>query len=164
MPSGHTHAAISSLAAVSLWMFVHGIDRPEKLALVGGCLAGILITPDLDFDEPVRSHYVVERSFGFLPGLAWRLLWLPYSKVIRHRSPLSHTPLLGTMLRLAYIAVFVLIGLIVTEMAFPSLERAQLPYWYPWAIFGLMISDALHWLADEVVSYAKGRLRTKKHS
>jgi len=63
--------------------------------LVGGCL----LSPDLD----IRS----------LPFQRWgplRVIWIPYQKLIRHRSPWSHAPVIGTTMRVVYLAAVLTIG------------------------------------------------------
>ena len=60
-------------------------------------IGGLLLSPDLD----TRSRPT--RRWGPL-----RLLWWPYRRVLRHRSLLSHGPLLGTLGRLAYLVGVVL--------------------------------------------------------
>ena len=60
-------------------------------------LGGLLLSPDLD----TRSN--ATRRWGPL-----RLLWWPYRRGLSHRSLLSHTPLIGTAVRLLYLALVVL--------------------------------------------------------
>ena len=68
---------------------------------MGGGLAflvgGLWLSPDLD----TRSNPT--RRWGPL-----RLLWWPYRRLLRHRSLLSHSPLLGTAGRLLYLLALVL--------------------------------------------------------
>jgi uncharacterized metal-binding protein len=113
--------------------------------MTSGCLAGLLITPDLDVDVPVNSHAVVRRHAGLLPWLAWRLLWLPYAKTIPHRHWLSHAPVIGTLIRVAYMSA--VIWLILTLLGIPFPWHSP-PGWTGWALSGLMIADAVHWAAD----------------
>ena len=71
-------------------------------AITGGLgflIGGLLLSPDLD----TRSH--ATRRWGFL-----KLLWWPYRRILSHRSLFSHSPLLGTSLRLAYLAGMVLLA------------------------------------------------------
>jgi uncharacterized metal-binding protein len=68
-------------------------------AVTSGCflLGGLLLSPDLD----TRSN--ATRRWGPL-----HVLWWPYRKLLRHRSLASHTPLIGTAGRLAYLSAAVL--------------------------------------------------------
>ena len=83
---------------------------------MGGGLAflvgGLWLSPDLD----TRSNPT--RRWGPL-----RLLWWPYRRLLRHRSLLSHSPLLGTAGRLLYLLALVLgLGLIAAPLGAPSPE------------------------------------------
>jgi uncharacterized metal-binding protein len=55
--------------------------------------------PDLD----------IHRSYHFQRWGWLRWLWLPYQKSVRHRSFLSHGPVIGTAVRLLYLTVWVII-------------------------------------------------------
>jgi uncharacterized metal-binding protein len=141
---------MSSIGALGLYFGAHSASYSQEaaLAFAGGCLAGVLITPDLDVDEPTRSHYVVGKTFGLLPFVIWRLLWLPYGKLIGHRAFISHFPIVGTSVRLLYLAAAWMILRALFGLAAPLA-----PWWLPHAVTGLLVSDTLHWLAD--VSWSK---------
>lgn len=142
MTTGRNHNLITLGASAALYLLAP-YPHTERIALGAGCLAGILITPDLDVDGLVASHGVMRSSLGALPGFLWRLLWLPYSYLIPHRHWLSHAPIIGTAGRLAYMA-----GLAWLVMRLLSIPIPPLPYWSIYAVAGLAVSDALHWLAD----------------
>ena len=57
---------------------------------LGFLIGGLLLSPDLD----TRSN--ATRRWGVL-----KLLWWPYRRTLSHRSLFSHSPLLGSGLRLA---------------------------------------------------------------
>lgn len=62
-------------------------------------IGGYLLSPDLD----IRSR----------PFQRWgplRVIWIPYQKLVRHRSPWSHAPVLGTTTRVCYLAAVLAIG------------------------------------------------------
>ena len=164
MPSGRTHAVITSAAAFSLtvaapaYVPAHGLS---SLAIIPGCALGVLLTPDLDVPGPTYSVYQIRRLAGKAEHFAvflWRLLWLPYARLIPHRSYWSHFPVFSTLLRLAYLLLplfGLLLGLwfssFVTGPVFPmSQVTGWLLHstWLSWAFAGLVISDSLHWLFD----------------
>ncbi|WP_099065884.1 metal-binding protein [Nostoc linckia] len=66
-------------------------------------LGGMYLSPDLD----LRSN--VFYRWGFL-----RWIWKPYQRLIPHRgrfvyrNPLSHAPIIGTILRIGYLAMLCL--------------------------------------------------------
>jgi uncharacterized metal-binding protein len=169
MPSGKTHAALTALAAggIYLGLSVSGYTTDIVYAATLGCAAGVLITPDLDVDQPIRSNYVVYQEAGFLPGMLWRALWIPYGLAIGHRSWISHFPIISTLIRLAYlgaIAWFIRFSWSFKMFihAAPPIFLPPLPAWWPWAVAGLMVSDVLHWAADITATAVKRHLRRRK--
>jgi uncharacterized metal-binding protein len=155
MPSGRVHALMTTLAAGGLmWVAVSAGQPPAvSFGLAGGCLAGLLITPDLDVDEPVRSHYLVRRRAGAIPALLWQAIWTPYARLLPHRHWLSHAPVVSTLLRAAYLAA--ILWPVLSLLAGSWWPWATLPGWSGWVLIGLAVSDALHWAADLAVSRLK---------
>ncbi|MEA5506679.1 metal-binding protein [Halotia wernerae UHCC 0503] len=108
MPSGQTHDritlyALPLIAGVTFWQ-----TRSSNVTLLvagGFIFAGLMFGPDLDI------YSLQYQRWGFL-----RWIWLPYQKSFRHRSFLSHGPIIGTTLRtlylsclLAVLAIFIII-------------------------------------------------------
>ena len=95
MPSGRTHDhitmyALPFVAGVTLWQTR---SSNATLLVAGGFLfGGLMFGPDLDI------YSVQFQRWGFL-----RWIWLPYQKSLRHRSFLSHGPIIGTILRILYL-------------------------------------------------------------
>ena len=100
MASGRAHDRATWLVALpfgALWwplLGFAGLLTASLAFLVGG----LLLSPDLD----TRSN--PSRRWGPLRGL-----WWPYRRLLRHRSLLSHSPLLGSGGRLLYLAALVLL-------------------------------------------------------
>jgi uncharacterized metal-binding protein len=117
------------------------------MAAVGFLAGGLWLSPDLD----TRSR--ATRRWGPLA-----LLWWPYRRVLSHRSALSHTPLLGSAGRLAYLA---LAAALLSQLAqplgapsaaqlltaLPRLWRDQQPLLLP-ALVGVEASGWLHLIQD----------------
>jgi uncharacterized metal-binding protein len=111
MPSGRTHDRITMYAlpfvvGVTFWQ-----TRSSNVTLLvaGGFLfGGLMFGPDLDI------YSVQFQRWGFL-----RWIWLPYQKSLRHRSFLSHGPIIGTTLRVIYLgcllAILAVLGLAVAQ-------------------------------------------------
>lgn len=151
MPSGRVHAAITAISAAGLLAATWKAGQPlvTTLAVAGGCLAGLLVTPDLDEDRPVRSHALVRRNLGSLPAFLWGLLWFPYARALPHRHWLSHAPVVGTLLRVGYLAGLTWLGCALVGIPWPW--EWLPPGWaelMAWALLGLGVSDGLHWAAD----------------
>ena len=73
-----------------------------------------MLGPDLDI------HSIQYRRWGPL-----RWIWLPYQKALKHRSQLSHGPIIGTAVRVMYLSVWIaLFAIITVETAQPSMGRS----------------------------------------
>ena len=152
MPSGKFHAQDSLLVAglVVANTFVSKGDMGIALALAGGSVTGLFLSPDLDQDGRTNSEWLLIKHLPFI-GHIFFMYWYPYAVAIKHRSPLSHAPLLGTLGRLLYCLpvwlavwwVFAQVGDgIQTDVLIPRL------WWVKWAVIGLALSDTFHWARD----------------
>ena len=157
MPSGKAHAIATCLTAGALAPVVYLAGQPvtTALAFAAGCAVGLVVTPDLDVRlRNTHSETIMRRSGGCLVGLLWNMLWLPYAYLIpRHRHWLSHTPFLGTVLRLVYLlAAPALTWWVVGHIIpLPALPRLALTPLIGWGIAGLALVDTLHWGMDHVL-------------
>jgi len=136
MPGGRVHdflTVIGAAVAVPVYDVVtqaHFHDYATLGTLAGATLfSGLFLSPDLDLN--CRSYH----RWGPL-----RFVWWPYQKLIHHRSPLSHSCVVGPALRIAYFLFF-----------FWSLFRivtfAIAAYIHPFdrnALSGLIGNDVLH--------------------
>ncbi|MCP9885524.1 metal-binding protein [Synechococcus sp. ATX 2A4] len=119
--------------------------------VVSGCggflVGGLWLSPDLD---------TVSRPLRRWGPLA--VIWQPYRRCMRHRSIASHGPLLGTGLRLAYLAVWLLtFSLLLQPFGVPSPRALAVGLQTLWsansglllaALAGLEASSWLHLLQD----------------
>jgi len=98
MASGQQHDRATWFLALPFgllwgpWLGLAGITSASLAFLIGG----LWLSPDLD----TRSN--PSRRWGPL-----RLLWWPYRRLLRHRSLLSHSPFLGSTVRLLYLAALI---------------------------------------------------------
>ena len=84
-----------------LWMGMQDTPFPFSIKITFLCsyLVGtFLLSPDLDL-----YHSIPSRNWGIL-----RILWLPYSKIFRHRG-WSHIPLVGGFTRLSYVLLLAVV-------------------------------------------------------
>ncbi|MFM7264364.1 MAG: metal-binding protein [Cyanobium sp.] len=149
MASGRQHDRATRLLALPfglLWWPAQG-PAVALTAAVSFLLGGLWLSPDLD----TRSR--ATRRWGPLA-----LLWWPYRRVLSHRSALSHSPLLGSAGRLAYLgAAIALISQALHPWGSPSaaqllgglerLWREQRPLLLA-ALVGLEASGWLHLIQD----------------
>lgn len=99
MPSGRTHDRITlwSLPAVTgLSLAVTTSLGLTTWVAAGFLFGGLMLGPDLD----IRS--VQYKRWGW-----FRWIWLPYRGSMKHRSPLSHAPVTGTVIRVMYLSIWV---------------------------------------------------------
>lgn len=148
MPSGrvHTVSTVALSLASGVTAFAYGYGEIQAVALAGGALAGVLLSPDLDVNGgSISMHHARHLGWGF--GLLWAVIWTPYGYAIPHRSPLSHMPIIGTILRLGYLALIGW-GLLYVTHLLGRFTLPSVPAWWPWAFAGLALSDFLHFLLD----------------
>lgn len=172
MPNARTHDIITIATAAAAMPLLLSSDSPDMgpvntAVLVGSYLAsGLLFSPDLDLDST--------------PYRRWSLLrwvWIPYQRLVPHRSWISHSLVLGPILRVLYFAgimsLLALIVLGVLNLLVP-IDPTRLIYsltanaaeWIalrPWsvgyAVLGFVLGGAAHTLADIVYSGVKRWLR-----
>ncbi|PIG92493.1 metal-binding protein [Gloeocapsopsis sp. IPPAS B-1203] len=110
MPSGRTHDRITlwGLPLITGLTFFHTQSGNLTLIMAGAYLfSGLMFGPDLDLYS--RQY----QRWGYL-----RWIWLPYQKVLRHRSIFSHGLFIGTTLRVLYLSVWLaLTGIFVLGVA-----------------------------------------------
>jgi uncharacterized metal-binding protein len=93
MASGKTHDFFNISLLPAFAVFLH----PENLfSFIFGYLVGtIWLTPDLDLPQSRPFQ-----RWGYLS-----ILWIPYTKLFKHRSIFTHLPILGLMIRLFYLGI-----------------------------------------------------------
>jgi uncharacterized metal-binding protein len=173
MPSGRTHDRITLWTIPLISGIAYFLTQNGKLALIlaGGFLfSGLMFGPDLDI------YSVQYKRWGW-----FRWIWIPYRSAIRHRSQLSHGLLIGTILRLLYISLIILIlSAMVTAIAyffgyvnFQSVINSQKPFpvWnqtYTQALLALIIGLELgamsHSISDWIGSAYKRNKTQKRRS
>lgn len=102
--TGKQHSAINFTSAV----IVSGLTIPSGnlfFAQIGiGMLYSIIASPDVDVDSGNISIYFFRKAFGRIGAWYWQNLWKPYATNFAHRG-ISHSPVVGTLIRLIYIVL-----------------------------------------------------------
>ncbi|HEY9810422.1 MAG TPA: metal-binding protein [Halomicronema sp.] len=96
MPSGRTHDRITLWILPLITALSFAVTRNGTLTLfvAGGFLfSGLMFGPDLDLHSRPFTRW----------GL-FRWIWIPYQQTLRHRSVFSHGPIIGTVIRIIYLA------------------------------------------------------------
>ena len=120
MPSGQTHDRITLWSLPVVTALTLALTRNSDLTLIvaGGFLfSGLMLSPDLD----LRS-----RPFKRWGWLRW--IWLPYQKMMRHRSIFSHGLLIGTTLRVLYLVSWVVVLTVIIVAIVQWLGNEPLPW------------------------------------
>ena len=170
MPAGRTHDRITlwclPLVTISAFGFTYSLPLTLIVSL-SFLVGGFMLGPDLDI-----------RSIQYVRWGPLRWIWLPYQIAIKHRSRLSHGPIIGTALRVVYLAVwlslFALIGITVLNVLwdaqltwqtlrepFRILFRKYLSEWLA-AIIGLELGSISHSVSDAFGSEISSRKRKRK--
>ena len=134
MPSGRVHT-VSTLALAACTV---PLANP---ALTVGILSGLVISPDLDVDHGfIGLAHLRRLPGGIVVSYAWRAFWYPYSKIVPHRSHISHSIVFGTLARVGYLSLPLL--------ALSFFVPLTIPSWLGWWLIGLCLADGLHILMD----------------
>ena len=154
MPNGPVHARITMVVAVvvipSVSITSH-MQPVDILLLVSGALLGLAINPDLDLSENRFNNDLQHISKNFLK-FAWDGYWYMYGRLIHHRSPISHSPILGTLIRMIY--MIPVLTLIVVPLSY-ILSDHSIFIVFVILFTGLCVSDLFHIIADILVSEIK---------
>jgi uncharacterized metal-binding protein len=171
LASGENHVKGTVLIAVptGILAMAGGAGLLGGIACSLGCLAGVILSPDLDVEHRTRSEYLVYRYLGRFLGAAWFAFWWPYARLIPHRHPFSHWPVMGTLLRIAY--MYVLGGILwfgATWVVIGQGSWMPLAAWlqndhFVWGILGLVAADSLHFLMD-VLPFWREDTRQTRHA
>jgi len=120
------------------------LTRSSRLTLIGCAgflLGGLMFGPDLDI------HSVQFKRWGW-----FRWIWLPYRGSMKHRSPLSHAPITGTVLRIVYL--FAWLGIVVLFSL--ALINQMFQLGLTWGDIGSAMGRSLHQHQTEWLAFCGG--------
>jgi len=168
MPSGRTHDRITLYClpfVIALSLLATSIELTVIVSLAF-LVGGFMLGPDLDI------HSIQYNRWGPV-----RWIWLPYQKALKHRSKLSHGPIIGTALRVVYLAVWIGLLTILTVELLNAIWDAQITwgsigttvrlllenYLSAWiAILAGLELGAISHSASDVIGSALGRKKRRK--
>ena len=174
MPNARTHDALTVATGAVMLPAALCSGLPDMGGVNAGVLvgahlvSGFLFSPDLDV-----------RSASYRRWRALRWLWIPYQRMVPHRSWVSHSLLLGPLLRIVYfagvmsllaLAVLGILNLLVpvdptglffrvTATISAWIERHPATIFY--ALLGFILGGALHSLIDSLFSGVKRSIRRR---
>jgi uncharacterized metal-binding protein len=167
MPSGKTHDRITLGCLPGVCLVAHLVTDHwgyTLLVTTAYLFAGFMFGPDLD----IRS--IQSKRWGWL-----RWIWLPYRNSLRHRSRWSHGFLAGTIVRLVYLLVWIMLGILLVLEISNASGRTSVTWnelgqtvgqtlgrhWRVWLAMaiGLELGAMSHYFSDWMVSAWKRERR-----
>lgn len=143
MASGKTHTRTNLVAIGALAIVTPFIDVHIPSALLFGALIGTFwLSPDLDLKSDAYYRWGPLRGF-----------WLPYVKLIPHRSPLSHLPFLSDFIRVIYLGFP--LALILTFTSYETAVKTWLDVNGVAFFLGLAFATTLHTTLDYASTFLK---------
>mgnify|MGYP001799787019 CR=1 FL=1 len=140
MPSGRVHDRITLWCLPLIVGVTAAVTRSPAITIIvsSAFLVGsLMLGPDLDI------HSVQYTRWGPI-----RWIWLPYQIAIKHRSRLSHGPIIGTALRVIYLSLWLALFAAIGVEVFNWLWDAQLTWQALRTPFrGLLKKYFVEWLA-----------------
>lgn len=162
MPDGRTHAIVNSVNLVVMGGVAAGglalsrVARTDtgqsvmvaaSVGLVIGGFAGLMITPDIDHQWTTYEELRIKRWFGKWALRLWKFYWLPFL-LPGHRSHLTHSWPLGTVLRQIWFFVWPTLALALvlylTDRSFLETIQTWLREW-PAETFAMVLMIFVGW-------------------
>src|SRR4030043_2180311 len=132
MSDGKTHIKASLILAGGFGLGAVFTLSPSGVLYSVGSLLGIMLSPDLDLDVRNVSSKIMRKKVGWFAEKAWDVFWHYYRKSLKHGSPLSHLPVVGTLGRIFYIFLFIIIfpEFLLKLLLFPNMSLMyELTWW-----------------------------------
>ncbi|MEA5463342.1 metal-binding protein [Leptothoe sp. PORK10 BA2] len=171
MPSGKSHDRITLwlLPGVLTGAFMLTIDVPLTIIVsISFLIGGFMMGPDLDIQS------IQYRRWGPV-----RWIWSPYQMMVKHRSPWSHGPVIGTLVRVVYLGIWIGLFMVLGVLAVNHFWQAQLSwsmlettlmslfarYGKQWLalLAGLELGALSHYTSDWLASMIKKKKRKRRH-
>lgn len=155
MPSSATHDTIALVAAPVVYagsLLVTSSDQQSAVAITTAFLvSSTMLSPDLDTRS--RPYY----RWGMIRGI-----WLPYRWLVPHRSVLSHSFVISSLLRLIYLLLLLSLALVPfgVDLMSMTINGGDVVISI---VIGSILADSLHIIADRTVTGAK-RTRRYRHA
>ena len=148
---GYYHARITLLLIPVCAVLFLAAGWRWSVAGALGCAFNLVCGPDLDQEMVTENEWFLLRIpvIGWLIGTVWVALWFPYALLMPHRKA-SHTPVLGTVTRLAYlVTAYLLVAAAADYFWIDWWPPVGFDYWLLLSfVGGLIIADAGHWARD----------------
>jgi uncharacterized metal-binding protein len=154
MPSGNVHDTVNTVALTGYVAYSVATQQTDWLPTAIGLAVGTLwLSPDLDLKS--------EPYYRLGP---FRVLWMPYVKIMPHRSIWSHGLIIGDIIRLLYSAAF-LIPLLFLALYLEIIDPSTVDLWFeamPAFVIGIMVASTIHIVLDHSSSLFRTKKKRKK--
>lgn len=96
MPDGKTHDKITLVTTIPIVMIFFFISHDIINSIIGGIsyiFASIMFNGDLDTNSKPYNRWWI-----------FKMIWIPYQLMFKHRSIFTHGIIIGTVVRLIYLS------------------------------------------------------------
>lgn len=141
MPGYKTHDFIGVLSIIpvsGITLYLGHTIQTTTILDIGIVLGTYFLSPDLDL------HSRIYRRWGVL-----RWIWIPYQKLIPHRSWLSHSGPISATIRLGYLYLLLLPFLLYFSISAP-IDNLQFRTICVIIWIAVVIADTVHVIADKL--------------
>jgi uncharacterized metal-binding protein len=143
MPNGKTHDKITFIVApiISVIAYYFMVDIKNTFILMFAYFfASLMFNGDLDTNSRPYNRWFI-----------FKMIWIPYQLMFKHRSIFSHGLIIGTLIRIIYLSIIPII-IILFKYEFNNIfvfinENTTLLII---SIIGLEIGSAIHTISDKV--------------
>lgn len=143
MASGKTHTRTNLVAIGALAIATPFIDAEISTVFLFSAIIGTFwLSPDLDLKSDAYYRWGILRGF-----------WLPYVKLMPHRSLFSHLPFLSDIIRVLYVGFPLTIVLAFTP--YNEVVRTWIDLNGAAFFFGLVFATTLHTALDYTSTFFK---------
>lgn len=110
MSSGKQHWESNKrlLVAGAVAVSITTMNPFYAFAWMCGVTTGMLVHPDWDINHRTYPNRMVKNKFGSIIASIYWYVQYPYAMLIPHRSWVSHTPIVSTIIRMAYVGVWLI--------------------------------------------------------
>lgn len=158
MSAGKVHTKASVMLAGAFCLSSIWFGNVDGVFLALGSLVGVVINPDLDVNHGNTDGLKhIKKRLGKPFTAGWQFMWFMYRKSLKHGSPLSHLPVVGTIGRLVYLFLFlvtppVIMFSYITNVSSLSVLVQSVTFIISCykVIIGLMCADLIHWALDKL--------------
>lgn len=144
MPSGRTHDLITYILSMFIIPFVfiiNGININSILFITSFLFSALMFNGDLDIinSRPFNRWWLL------------KMIWIPYQMFFSHRSIWTHGFIIGTLIRVIYIAAIPTILFYNDIVGIVNLYNNEIII----VIIGLEIGSMSHSIADKIFNQLK---------